>query len=984
MTYEGYFIDIENTKKYYVKIGNGIGVTREIQDNNINFLNPDEIICFSGDEPVTISYDMSDTFEHVYIRTCSINLLSNFDVRKYLVAKNYTDIPVEVRMAEAGNEPASYSNWTIIFSGYVQPMSFNQPFALEWNEFTLECTDKLGLLEYQTFYDKAKEYFTNYFSNQLNPPADIPSAVEQQLRAYRRPIGTNTSSPENIGVFDIIFSDLNFSDIQYNIYYDYTQSTKVNPVIFYGDSEDDYMSCLDVIEEIGKIYGVYIYQNSNYVRGENILLMDLTSTYEVQKEDIRSDDSNISVDEAYKLIKCSVDISNVDNDFINPFDEDLITPTTLNPERIYTELMVKGDDFEHWNTFRALVMTAEGRDLNYNINMLPAHNWQDFSNNILMRQDVEIYDHYCQILKSDLLDFGTHSYLTDGGGTATIGARNTLDWLKANPGKGALLNLGQTTNVIDIKNNTAISLKDLNQTLVIQIGGHTTNTSQESARLETQINNNIPICSYKQNTSINVTPNDKSTTNYLVINGTIRLNPVTPKTGIDWSESDWARGRNTIFQCNEIWKLNKDYLSTYFWLLTADASIYKRWVSTDGSEDNRYYYQAYTWDQKSNPYRPVIDGFSYGELYWPFNQDPITNVANMFIPTNKLEYKKFKWQGSYYIEDDASEIDNISRIPILACELSIGTGANKKYLCEDVAVSKVYTWETPNKQALLDIYHWCTASEAASRGYNTSFFLCVDPKIGDYIIGQDLKIQNTCGIDLNIDESGFALPIPYNTNLSGPVEFRILGPVNSTWDEVGQDHKHFLFWNWDWETTHSYYPILTFVENIFISDFEIKIASDNGGVYKNGNNDNDLVYYSINNETYQNEEEFDCKFCTALTSEEVRNLGVDYEINNSSILNLDDTNFYGMKQYKDTTYSSGDNNYIKLEEARVSEQYNIWKRPRNIIELTMRIMNPEQVNDKTNFTFDFLPNDIYRITSKEIDLKLNQMKVKMKDYSEQI
>ena len=64
---------------------------------------------------------------------------------------------------------------------------------------------------------------------------------------------------------------------------------------------------------------------------KNILVYDLKNPYQIKKEDYMGDDANISVDTAYNLIKCEVDISSIDSDFINPFDKDAIQATTKWP-----------------------------------------------------------------------------------------------------------------------------------------------------------------------------------------------------------------------------------------------------------------------------------------------------------------------------------------------------------------------------------------------------------------------------------------------------------------------------------------------------------------------------------------------------------------------------------------------------------------------------------------------------------------------------
>lgn len=930
MIFEGKFKSIDDQYIYYVKVGN-TGITREIQDGDIDAYNDGKILCFSGKSPVTIEYDMSDTFENVYIRSCTVNLISNYDIRQYVVADNYMDIPIIVKQAEVGyNDTEPVSDWLMVFDGYVNPLSFNQPFAKEWNQFSLECTDRLGVLEYKKF----PELLQNM---DYNTPRYFMSLA--------------------LGI-------CGFSSINYNIAYydpstlqlicpDNTLDTKINPAIFVGDSEDDWMTCLEVIQEIGKIYGCFYWQDGSVCNVQNILLhdTDLTNAYQVRKEDYMDDDANISVDEAYNVIKCEVDISDIDDDFLDPFKKENITPTTKWPERIITEIGVGGEDSPSLSRFR------------YILGMTPSvRNWSGYYGNIF--EYTQIWDNYAQILENPLFEFSLYdalghlsrpSYLDStsdggGGGRSTTNAINTLNWLKqtcATRTVGAFIGYGSTENLVELKNTSSITLDSLKKALVIQIGGHCSDDETESRRIESLIQAGNPICTFKLESSNNLTPNDVSTTNYLLINGKILLNPCQPKTGLNWGNSNWyLESQNTVQECLNAWPQgNFAYTST--------NTFKGRTFDVNGKNN---YYQNYTWTNVAET----------EQWPYPWNQTPVLNMKNMFYPPLNAMIQKFKWQGSYYNEDEPSEIDDIAYVPLIACELKIGD----KYLCEDMSKIKQYNWQILTPSRLQEIYQWKTQAEATAAGLGTHFTLGIDPSIGDYILGKENDIKKTSNISFGIQKNGFAIPIPYTAALNGEVTFKILGPVNASWDDVGYDSSGWWFWK-SWWTTHNRKTILSYVENIVITNFEFSLVSDNQRK-EQLNDDNDLVYYSANTDRYTDDKDFSCKFCTSLTTQEVNDLGVDYNLNNSSILGTDNLPWYGM------TYHNV--NGVKLEEARVSEQYEIWKKPRNILEVTLKLDNPEKCNYQQNFTFSYL-DGIYKVTEREIDLKLNTMKCTMKDFS---
>ena len=142
------------------------------------------------------------------------------------------------------------------------------------------------------------------------------------------------------------------------------------------------------------------------------------------------------------------------------------------------------------------------------------------------------------------------------------------------------------------------------------------------------------------------------------------------------------------------------------------------------------------------------------------------------------------------------------------------------------------------------------------------------------------------------------------------------------------------------------------------------------------NDDNDLIYSSDASAKYVEEQSFSCKFCTSLTTQEAIDLGIDYNLNNSSIVDVNGNPWTGMvyNGIKD----------VKLEEARVSEQYAIWNKPRNIFEATLKLTSPEKCYIDQNYTIPYFKGQTYKIISREIDLKQNTMTCKMKDFSKNI
>jgi len=978
----GTFINYDNSKTYWLKIGE-FGPIKYIEDGDAQVTDNDAI--FFSDDPINISSEMEDTFENVYVRSCEINLIANFDIRKYVVAENIYDLPVEIRYDD--------EEGAVVFSGYVVPLSFNQSYAVTFNEFTVNCVDKLGLLEYLKF----KPYITSMNYGTPRSFIDMIVGIEN--------VDADRSKP------------IKFADKVYNIEYDHTQDTKINPQIFIGDDEenqDDWMTCKEALEEIGKIYGCYFWQDGDSLKVENILLYDLNNPYLVQQGDYMADDTNITIQEAYNRIECQVDLSTIDKTFIDPFKDDFMTTTTANIERVLTEIALKADDkINDMYYFMDWVNKAVG---NSTTHVIPIRNYSDYRQYYNSEADPEIYDTYCQVVENKLFTFPTPNYLVAGQGNRTSDAWKPLKWLYDNPGKGGFFAFGRTEDILVPENDAEIKAPDMKTMLLIQVNGARQASDYSGTDfIETQITNNMPVCEFTLGSSMNFVPNDVSTTNYLVIDGKIRLNPITPRvtyktynnyniTGSNWKKSyditedeytnpwlAWKMASCPIDSLRDYW-YSVGVESWMGMVTNQDDLCIKRWTKENADDDEGFYYQYYTWDN-------VPAGIHYDpwagrdNIYiWPYNQDPAFQ-RRIALPYLSPKFTKFKFKGASYRKNgEVNTIDNVKKVAILCCELIIGDeyiddgngnqikNPDAKYLIENLNMLQTQATMMIPQLQYNNMYKWIKYSELPELDgvKQTWFTIGVNPKVDDNLLGGELSITDTSAVWMNITEQGLCIPISSKDALVGPVVFRILGPYNSSWDHNFKI-KHGWLFNRFYTSGTENVPLMKFVENIQITDFKMSLVPNNQKSTKQ-NKDNDVVYYSDSNNIYQESQSFSCKFCTPLTNDDIEYLHINYEPNNSAILNMNNTSWEGM------TYKGSNN--VKLEEARVSEQYNIWKRPRNIIETTLRLIEPEMAYHKQNYRFSYLnyeggSYEIYRTFNRKINLKYDTMTCTMKELSDE-
>ena len=97
-----------------------------------------------ADNPVTITQQQDDTFEHILKTQCKIRLVSKQWLGDYLFASNYFSIVVNVWVED-----------DCVFCGVVKPLSYNQNFAHTWEEIEIIATDLLSTLKDRRLTDIA-------------------------------------------------------------------------------------------------------------------------------------------------------------------------------------------------------------------------------------------------------------------------------------------------------------------------------------------------------------------------------------------------------------------------------------------------------------------------------------------------------------------------------------------------------------------------------------------------------------------------------------------------------------------------------------------------------------------------------------------------------------------------------------------------------------------------------------------------------------
>ena len=107
---------------------------------SINIDTSDDI--FFGDEPVIITTEADDTFEHILRTQAKVTLVTRNWLGDYLFADNAKSIVVNI-----------WKDDVCIFAGYVSPASYNQNFSHELEPIEINCVDTLTTLQNRRLTD---------------------------------------------------------------------------------------------------------------------------------------------------------------------------------------------------------------------------------------------------------------------------------------------------------------------------------------------------------------------------------------------------------------------------------------------------------------------------------------------------------------------------------------------------------------------------------------------------------------------------------------------------------------------------------------------------------------------------------------------------------------------------------------------------------------------------------------------------------------
>lgn len=536
-------------------------------------------------------------------------------------------------------------------------------------------------------------------------------------------------------------------------------------------------------------------------------------------------------------------------------------------------------------------------------------------------ENVVIYDWYLQQMRSHRWQLNTDSMLrTDNLYQTTI-----PKWMftSGNEGLASIFRMAYTKREKNLQDNAIVNNMTKKDYLVIALLGRGPGSGKPEL---STILSHAPVAVYQSSDAVGrYSPTDSETTNYFVISGKIGLAPrgfVTEHFG----------NMQSINDRDDIWH----------------ATVH---LDDDRNSDGAYYTIEFfdNPSPKDKEDTPVLDNKYFLS---PFN--------TAWKDLKALQYMKSE-----------GDIDRISFVPFLAAQMKIGD----KY-CVDFFDSyndfPEYRW-----LELEDCPEYDDGTGSMKK--RTFFTIGCNPAWKDWLVGKQYDICNMISPAMNLEGyEGQAIPIKETDNLSGRIEFKILGPAWTTVQDGIRYYYHRTWGNWLWGGTVTVvaqgFPVYQEADSMWIEDLKIRVVSDNG---LNSLNDNDkqLVYTTDAelDEGFVNvKDDIDFRISTQLTTEEANRYGLNnkVKINNPSLV---DSNQALRSVYNTVLSESG-----KPEEHYLDHYFKEYSQPRITFDLT--IHDAPHRNWTTHFELPTqFPDKEFFIQSENYDVKLCRKRLTVKE-----
>lgn len=835
---------------------------------------PDSSLQFAEEDAVTIESGVDNSFDVVQQQICTLSLQAAGYIPQ-LFTLEYKDARVEVSRVVSGYLTAGEQT-ECVFSGWLEPRTLSQPFNERYDDLSLQAVDCLSAMQYSPF-------------RSVGAGATYNSAVRNAGQSTFLSLLSEclTAGCGSLDAYAVFYDGSKAIDGN-SIFGEIT----VKDMLFLGDDADDTVNCRDVVEDLLKYLNLHIaqYGRAFYIYSWESLRKggvawtqilggagDITppqgGTVAVTNANADDTDTQIDITEVFNQVALSVSLKKQDAAIVSPLDSSGKVPV-MGPRHPYvTEFAADGEGERAQKSFYNLV--TKGSD---------ETQWGDAT----------YKDYYVRVLRNVNWTIGSKG---------TDWAQTQADADPANPNavvtrlskeRGALLlSIGSVDHKPGKGDDSPQATISMDDCLVVSVNGNGNDTTPSPA--ENDLLAIAPIAEYNGGGEGTVySPAEEGAVNYLVIDGSVTLLPL----------MDTSAAMDKVQACTDWWGM--------FSILNFHT------VPSRVNEDGRFLTFGW-WKPFSGTGAPGI----------PFTET--TNATGYaLLGTSASDHGWIPDTGDgpqQYEYVSKSGSDEISKVGILECMLVIGDTADGTAM---VLVEDEGTYG--NGSGAMDKLSWQPYRTMEQCGndpdtyYAQSFAIGINPKKGDKIIGTAFDIATNFDYNTNISaEKGMAIPLPHDKKLSGRIMFKILGPVNESWDSNVRRHRTW-FRREKWTTTTV--PLLAHVSSIIVKSLSIKMytaTEDSGG------GDADVVYLSkVSHAFYNKKEGLEFKVHSGFTQQEIS----QYSLSDSALVGM----VYGPDKLPLLAVEDKNTgNRAKPEKIYVDAAYTELHAPRIMLTQTLRL-----------------------------------------------
>ncbi len=459
------------------------------------------------DDPVELTSQVNDTFDHLLCQQATVRLLARNFVPDFFCA-SCRDAVVNI-----------YREGKCLFAGFIEPQSYSQGYNEEFDEIELSCIDALTALQYAKYRDVGS----------LGVLYDVVKAEAEQrtfLAMLKEILGGVTAALDIVGgnVMRYLYDGSKAVDsVVGNRYAIFGQLT-VSELLFLGEEEDDVWQQDEVLEEMLKYLNLHIVQDGftfylfswESVKGDERicwrdLLADASVTTARQTTDIvtglvTDTDTTISVGEVYNKIMLTAKVERMESVIESPLDNDLLKSPYCNKQKYMTEYSCDATNLN--KSIDAFVAMTHGRETSFDGGCVT--DWY-----VQMKNNSQWL--FPKSGSGNLME----EYCSEGRNQHAL-----PNWLAKNQG-AAIMALGKVEKKTDAKDNSLTPKVEMTNYLVVSVNGNCDDKEETTYPNADSLKAGMPRAVYNGSMTGGVfSPTDEGTTNYIVLSGKLVLNPV--------------------------------------------------------------------------------------------------------------------------------------------------------------------------------------------------------------------------------------------------------------------------------------------------------------------------------------------------------------------------------------------------------------------------------------------------------------------------